>query len=55
MEDLCSKCTRRTTVERGKEVRRMLTMEGLIGLVSLVLTAFSLGYMIGHDNNKTQK
>ena len=33
----------------------MLTMEGMIGLVSLVLTAISLGYMIGNNNNKTQK
>jgi hypothetical protein len=34
----------------------MLTIEGLIAVVSLVLTAFSLGYAIGSkDNHKTQK
>ena len=34
----------------------MLTLEGLIGIASLVLTAFGLGYAIGSkDNNKTQK
>ncbi len=32
----------------------MLTLEGLIAVVSLVLTAFGLGYAIG-SNNKTQK
>lgn len=31
----------------------MMTIEGLIGVVSLVLTAFGLGYSIG--SNKTQK
>lgn len=31
----------------------MLTFEGLIAVVSLVLTAFGLGYTIG--NNKTHK
>ena len=34
----------------------MLTMEGLIAVVSLCLTAFGLGYTIGSkDNNKAQK
>lgn len=32
----------------------MLTLEGLIAVVSLCLTAFGLGYSIG-SNNKTQK
>lgn len=32
----------------------MLTLEGLIAVVSLVLTAFGLGYAIG-SNDKTQK
>lgn len=30
----------------------MLTLEGLIAVISLVLTAFGLGYAIG-NNNKT--
>lgn len=35
---------------------QMLTIEGLIAVISLVLTAFGLGYTIGrNDNNKTQK
>ncbi len=34
----------------------MLTIEGLIAVISLVLTAFGLGYAIGNkDNHKTQK
>ncbi len=39
----------------------MLTLEGLIGVISLVLTAFSVGYAIGKDRgrsdseSKTQK
>lgn len=34
----------------------MLTIEGLIAVISLVLTAFGLGYTIGNkNNNKTQK
>ena len=34
----------------------MLTIEGLIAVISLVLTAFGLGYAIGNkDSNKTQK
>ena len=34
----------------------MLTIEGLIGLLSLCLTSFALGYAIGSkDNNKPQK
>ena len=34
----------------------MLTMEGLIAVISLCLTAFGLGYAIGSkDNNKPQK
>lgn len=32
----------------------MLTIEALIAVISLVLTAFGLGYAIG-SNNKTQK
>jgi hypothetical protein len=30
----------------------MMTIEGLIGVISLVLTAFGLGYTIGRDNTK---
>ena len=30
----------------------MLTMEGLIGLLSLLVGAFSLGYMFGENNTK---
>ena len=30
----------------------MLTLEGLIDVVSLVLTAFGLGYAIKHKNNR---
>ena len=39
----------------------MLTLEGLIGVISLVLTAFGVGYAIGKDRDgsnsesKTQK
>jgi len=34
----------------------MLTIEGLPAVISLVLTAFGLGYAIGSmDNHKTQK
>ena len=34
----------------------MLTIEGLIAVISLVLTAFGLGYAIGRsDNDKTQQ
>jgi len=32
---------------------QMITMEGLIAVISLVLTAFGLGYAIG--SNHTQK
>ncbi len=32
----------------------MITIEGLIAVISLVLTAFGLGYTIGH-NGTTQK
>ncbi len=32
----------------------MMTLEGLIAVISLVLTAFGLGYTIG-SNDKTQK
>ena len=32
----------------------MITMEGLIAVISLVLTAYGLGYSIG-SNNKSQK
>jgi hypothetical protein len=32
----------------------MLTIEGLIAVISLVLTAFGLGYAIGR-NSKTQE
>ena len=39
-----------------KEGMRMLTIEGLIAVLSLALTAFGLGYAIGSkDNNKSQK
>ena len=30
----------------------MMTMEGLIAVISLVLTAFGLGYTIGSNNTK---
>ena len=34
----------------------MLTIEGLIAVVSLCITCFGLGYSIGSkDNNNTQK
>ncbi len=34
----------------------MLAIEELIAVISLVLTAFGLGYAIGNkDNHKTQK
>ena len=33
----------------------MLTIEGLIAVIGLCATFFSLGYMVGSDNNKTQK
>lgn len=34
----------------------MLTLEGLIAIISLSLTAFGLGYPLGSkDNNKLQK
>ena len=34
----------------------MLTIEGLISVIGLCLTCFSLGYSIGSkDNHKTQK
>ena len=34
----------------------MLTIEGFIGVISLCVGCFSLGYVIGHyDNHKTQK
>jgi len=34
----------------------MLKLEGLIGVLSLCVGCFSLGYAIGRrDNNKTQK
>lgn len=36
-----------------REMITMITIEGLIAVVSLVITAFSLGYTIG--SNKTQK
>ncbi len=34
----------------------MLTIEGLIAVISLCVTCFGLGYAIGNkDNDKTQK
>ena len=33
----------------GKEVPQMLTIEGLIAVISLALTAFGLGYAIGRN------
>ena len=33
----------------------MLTIEGLIAVLSLCLTSFGLGYAFGKDNDKTQK
>ena len=39
-----------------RRAKRMLTIEGLIAVISLVLAAFGLGYTIGSkDNDKTQK
>ena len=39
-----------------KRAEWMLTIEGLIAVINLVLTAFGLGYAIGSkDNHKTQK
>ena len=35
----------------GKEGMQMLTIEGLIAVISLVLTAFGLGYAIGRNSN----
>ena len=31
----------------------MLTLEGLVGILSLVLGAFSLGYAIGKDRGRS--
>jgi hypothetical protein len=36
-----------------RRAMQMITMEGLIAVISLVLTAFGLGYAIG--SNHTQK
>ncbi len=33
----------------------MLTIEGLIAVLALCMTAFGLGYTFGKDSNKTQK
>ena len=33
----------------------MLTIEGLIAVISLVLTAFGLGYAIGRDSKNAQE
>lgn len=33
----------------------MLTIEGLITVISLVLTAFGLGYVIGRDDRKNSQ
>ncbi len=33
----------------------MLTIEGLIAVLSLCVGCFSLGYAIGRKDNKTQK
>ena len=33
----------------------MLTMQGLIAVLSLCLTSFGLGYAFGKDTDKTQK
>jgi len=33
----------------------ILTIEGLIAVIGLVLTAFGLGYAIGCNSNKSQK
>ena len=47
-------CRRQGIWERKAEW--MLTVEGLPAVISLVLTAFGLGYAIGSmDNHKTQK
>lgn len=33
----------------------MLTIEGLIAVISLCVGCFSLGYAIGRNDNKSQK
>ena len=33
----------------------MLTIEGLIAVISLALTAFGLGYAIGRNSKNTQE
>ncbi len=33
----------------------MITLEGLIAVIGLSITCFSLGYAVGHNSNKTQK
>ena len=41
---------------RERRALPMLTIEGLIAVISLSLTAFGLGYSLGSkDNNKPQK
>ena len=48
-----------SVIERNNaegRAKRMLTLEGLIAVLSLCVGCFSLGYAIGRrDNNKTQK
>ena len=39
----------------GKEGVHMLTIEGLIAALSLVLTAFGLGYAIGRNHSNTRE
>ena len=43
-------CTGRLPSLHRKGGTLMLTLEGLIAVISLVLTAFSLGYAIGRNN-----
>lgn len=38
-----------------KEGKAMLTIEGLIAVISLALTAFALGYAIGCDDRRTHR
>ena len=51
IEILCMLCNMGNMYERG--MIAMMTIEGLIAVMSLILTAFGLGYTIG--SNKAQK
>ena len=38
--------------DNGKGVMRMLTIEGLIAVISLCVGCFSLGYVFGRKNDR---